>query len=57
MHRYVDPLLKGRKEKEKPPAKLNKEGKLDFSENFPMKLHTRREDYDYQKPITSKKLK
>jgi hypothetical protein len=57
MHRYVDPLLKGRKEKEKPPAKLNKDGKLDFSENFAMKLHTRREDDDYQKPITSKKLK
>lgn len=57
MHRYVDPLLKGRKEKEKPAQKLNKDGKVDYSENFAMKLHNRSEEYEYQKPITSKKLK
>jgi hypothetical protein len=58
MRRYVPPILKGKKiEKDEPKVKLKENGQLDFSENFAIKLHTRREDDYPSKPITRKKIK
>lgn len=44
MRRYIPPILKGKKEKEKPTTKIDAKGEIDFSENFAMRLHTRRLD-------------
>ena len=54
MVKYIPPLMKGKKDKEK-PAKINDKGQIDFSDNFAMKLHTH--DEERLKPITSKKIK
>lgn len=43
MRKYTAPVMKGKKEKEK-PTKINEKGQIDYSDNFAIKLHSNNKD-------------